>query len=257
MTYTNSTAITSTRPSTRKNDLSAPIQAPTPSPETMDSASWTSIALVGVWYFGLTFASGFGSDPPLAIRYHIRVPTFAVARQTAITVLRNASSKIHQTPPQNLCASTRPGRSDDPGSELSLLTPQPRIWPQYATMSNTPRMSIDSIVARGTFRLGSRVSSASGAAPSQPVRPCTENTTARAKPSSESFLVKSNTLNVKPPGPGLANPHIERTKTMIISSPPSTSIACAEILMPRCWRNAMSGAPTRTHTHHSQGTLIW
>jgi hypothetical protein len=35
------------------------------------------------------------------------------------------------------------------------------------------------------------------------------------------------------------------------------SIARAEILIPRYCKNAMSGAPARTHTHHSQDTLIW
>jgi hypothetical protein len=44
---------------------------------------------------GLTFASGFGNDPLRAIPYHIRVPTFAVARQTAIVVFRNARRRIH------------------------------------------------------------------------------------------------------------------------------------------------------------------
>src|SRR5579859_26064 len=129
-TYTNSTARTSTSPSTSRNDLSAPIQAPTPSPETRARASWTKIAFVGVLYLGLTFVSAWGNDPPLAIRYHIRVPTFAVARQTAMVVFRKASSRIHQAPPQNRCASTRPGRSDAVGRLASLLTPQPRIWPQ-------------------------------------------------------------------------------------------------------------------------------
>src|ERR1700684_2898825 len=204
--------MTSTRPSTSRNDLSAPIQAPTPSPEIRDRASCIKIAFVGVLYLGSTLARADGSDPPLAIRYHIRVPTFPVARQTAMVVFRNASSKIHQAPPQNRCASTRPGRSAEVGRPLSLLTPQPRIWPQYAMMRNTPRMQIDSIVARGTFRFGSRVSSASGAAPSQPVRPWMENTTASAKPSTESFLLMSNTENVKPPGPGRANPQIASTK---------------------------------------------
>src|ERR1700722_13146253 len=130
--------MTSTSPSTSRNDLSAPIQAPTPSPAIRDRASWTKIALVGVLYLGLTLPSADGSDPPLAIRYHMRVPTFPVARQTAMVVFRNARSKIHQAPPQNRCASTRPGRSADVGRPPSLLTPQPGIWAQSARMSNPP-----------------------------------------------------------------------------------------------------------------------
>src|SRR5260370_5294052 len=113
--------MTSTRPSTSRNDLSAPIQAPTPSPETRARASCTRIAFVGVFYLGSTFASADGNDPPLAIRYHMRVPTFAVARQTAIVVFRNASSRIHQAPPQNLCASRSEEHTSELQSHLNLV----------------------------------------------------------------------------------------------------------------------------------------
>ena len=60
--------------------------------------------------------------------------------------------------------------------------PQPMTWPQMTITSITPMIAIEVIVARGTLRRGFSVSSASGTAASQPVRPCTVNTIARAKP---------------------------------------------------------------------------
>src|ERR1700733_265203 len=118
------------RASTSRNDRSGPIRAPTPSPDTRDNPICVRIALVGVLYWGSTLASALGNDPFLAIRYHMRVPTFAVARQTAIVVFRKASSRMTQPPPQNRWASTRPGSSADLGRAVRLLTPQPMIWPQ-------------------------------------------------------------------------------------------------------------------------------
>jgi hypothetical protein len=84
-----------------------------------------------------------------------------------------------------------------------------------------------------------------------------ENTTASAKPSTESFLVMSKTEKVKPPGPGRKKPQSPSANTITISRPPRISMARAEILMPRCCRKAISGAPTSTHTHQSHGTLTW
>src|SRR5260370_37848530 len=92
--WRNSSAMTSTRPSTSRNDLPAPIQAPTPSPETRARASCTRIACVGVLYLGSTFASAVGNDPPLATLDHMRIPTFAGARRAAIAGLKNSSSSI-------------------------------------------------------------------------------------------------------------------------------------------------------------------
>ena len=108
----------------------------------------------------------------------------------------------------------------------------------------------------GTFRLGSRVSSASGAAASQPVRPCTDRTTASAKPDRAILLPKLNTPSETPPGPGLAKPVIARASTMSISVAPSTTTVLVEIRIPRYCRNATSGAPTTMQTHHSHGTSM-
>ena len=68
------------------------------------------------------------------------------------------------------------------------------------TTSITPMMTIDAIVARGTLRRGFSVSSASGTAASQPVRPCTVKTIASAKP-----------LPVATMPPGL-NPYVNVSK---------------------------------------------
>src|SRR6266851_2416982 len=99
-------------------------------PAASDRHICSRIAFVGVRNRGLVFASARGNDPFLAILYHMRVPTFAVDRQTAIVVLRNASSRMTQPPPQNRWARTSPGSSVDLGSAVRLPTPQPMIWPQ-------------------------------------------------------------------------------------------------------------------------------
>ena len=62
-------------------------------------------------------------------------------------------------------------------------------------------MRIEPITARGTVRFGSRLSSASGAAPSQPVRAKMANTTPRNRPCSVPALEPAvSQLSVVPPG---------------------------------------------------------
>ena len=88
-------------------------------------------------------------------------------------------------------------------------------WPQITMTSITPMMTIDAMVARGTFRRGFSVSSASGTAASQPVSPCTVNTMASENPVAVAMFpgLKPyvNDWSVKPPGPGIDEaPQAER-----------------------------------------------
>ncbi len=117
-------------------------------------------------------------------------------------------------------------------------------------------MVIDAITEIGTLRRGSLVSSASGAAASQPVSPWTENTIASVKPESAAMLAGLNTCSETPPSPGWRKPDRASRNTMPISKEPAISMARAEILIPWCWRNATNGAPTTMHTHHSHGTSM-
>ena len=86
----------------------------------------------------------------------------------------------------------RPGRSGALTRAWGLepvrrLVPHPMIWPQYMTTRKIPSPMIEIIVAVGTFRRGFEVSSARGAAASQPVKACKEKTIAK----SESFSRKA------------------------------------------------------------------
>ena len=99
-------------------------------------------------------------------------------------------------------------------------------------------MMIESNTERGTLRLGSLVSSASGAAASQPVRPCTASTIASVNPERPKavptpILAGLNTDSEKPPGPGLAKPVTASASTITISAPPVTRSVRAESSMPR------------------------
>jgi hypothetical protein len=167
--------------------------------------------------------------------------------------VKNAARISHHAPPHSLCAKARPGNSSEFIRLSTLSTPNPVITPQKVSTRKVPRMAIESITDRGTLRLGSLVSSARGAAASHPVRPWTESTTASVKPDRASLLPKSKTDSENPPGPGLAKPEMARASTIRISAPPRISSALAESSMPRCWRNAVSGAPTRRKAHHSHG----
>ena len=101
----------------------------------------------------------------------------------------------------------------------------------------TPMMAIDAIVARGTLRRGFSVSSASGTAASQPVRPCTVRTIARKKPPPVAMMPPGlnpyvNVWNVNPPGPGSASPHRPRARTIRNSMAPTTTIVLIENEIP-------------------------
>src|SRR5215467_4030634 len=256
MTKTKPTPSTRISPSTKKNEVSAPNQAPKIRPLPSARHICARIAVTGVLCVGLTRAKARGNDPLRPIPYHIRVPTFAVAMQTATVEDRNAAITSHQTPPQCAFAIARPGRTGELISRLTVSTPNPVITPQKVNTRKQPSRMIEIITDLGTLRRGSRVSSASGAAASQPVRPCTDRTTASAKPDSASLFPKLNTLSETPPGPGLANPVMASERTIIISAAPRTTTVRVDILIPRYCRNATVGAPTRMQAHHSQGTLM-
>src|ERR1700689_4309410 len=168
--------------------------------------------------------------------YHMRVATFWVARLAAMTEVNMANSATDQAAPQTRWAITKAGSSADAGSLPSVAHPQPMTWPQMTTTVITPVMTIDAIVAIGTFRRGLAGSSASGTAGSQPVSPCTEKTMARAKPVAVArcpgLKPGSNTRTVNPPGPGLMSPDSPRASTIRNSSPPSRTITRTDNLMP-------------------------
>src|SRR6516225_5301579 len=201
------TAMTRTKPSSRMKSLSGPSHQPPNSPSTEDRTNCIVTAAVGVFRTGFTRPNVAGSTPLRPMPNHMRVATFWQARLAPNTDVSMASSANHHMVPQTRCAMTSAGSSADVGSLLRLLVPQPITWPQMTRTSITPMMTIDAIVARGTLRRGFSVSSASGTAASQPVRPCTVKTIARAKPVEVAILPGlnpyENDWNVKPPGPGL------------------------------------------------------
>jgi hypothetical protein len=139
-------------------------------------------AAVGVFLTGWTRPNAAGSTPLRPIPNHMRVATFWQARLAPNTDVNMAISATHHSAPHTRCAMTRAGSSGEEMSLLRLFTPQPMTWPQITSTSISPMMKIEAIVARGTLRRGFSVSSASGTAASQPVRPCTVNTMARANP---------------------------------------------------------------------------
>ena len=96
--------------------------------------------------------------------YHMRVATFWVARLAAMTEVNMANSAMDQTAPQTRWAITKAGSSADAGSLPMLSQPQPMTWPQMTMTVISPVMTMDAIVAIGTFRRGLAVSSASGTA---------------------------------------------------------------------------------------------
>src|SRR5215471_11931629 len=230
------TAMTSTYPSSRMNSLSGCSHQPPSSPSTADSTNCIVTAAVGVFLTGWTRPKAAGSTPLRPIPNHMRVATFWHARLAPNTDVNMAIRATNHRVPQTRCAMTNAGSSGDETSLLRLLTPQPITWPQITSTSMSPIMTIDAIVARGTLRRGFSVSSASGTAASQPVRPCTVKTIARAKPVEVAILpgLKPyvNECSVKPPGPGSASPDRPRASTMRNSIAPTMTIVRMENVIP-------------------------
>src|SRR5579871_4533778 len=114
--------------------------------------------------------------------YHMRDPILLQATATATVEFRRANRMNHQTGPHTRLATTMAGSSDELGSEPILSVPQPIIMAHVTKIRKTPSRMIEPITAREILRVGFSVSSARGAAPSQPVKACREKTTASAKP---------------------------------------------------------------------------
>ncbi len=92
------------------------------------------------------------------------------------------------------------------------------------------------MMERGTLRRGFSVSSASGTAASQPVKPCTVRTTTMKNPE---VVARPPGLNdvlkvakVKPPGPGSIRPVTPSASTIRNSARPTATIHLIENEMP-------------------------
>src|SRR5215469_6992683 len=167
----------------------------------------SAMALVGVLYLGWMVVSIDGSALARAMPYRNLVAAFVHAIETAMAELNNANSTISQPLPQYCLPSTKAGSSADVANELSRSVPQPVICPQDTTTRKKPRMRMEPRTARGMFRLGSVLSSASGAAASQPVMAKIANTTPRNSPCSCPELVAEvSQCTLIPPGPGDGQP---------------------------------------------------
>src|SRR5260370_20570976 len=140
------------------------------------------MVVAGVLYPGGHLVSPFGSEPKGAIAYHIRVPMLKHAITTATVEFRSAKRITHHTGPHTRLATTTAGSSDELGRDPILLVPQPIIIAQVTRTRKIPSRMIEPITALEMFLVGFAVSSASGAAPSQPVNAWSEQTPASANP---------------------------------------------------------------------------
>src|SRR5260370_42014795 len=146
----------------------------------MFTTHWRIIVLTGVLYTGCTLVSTFGSEPERAIAYHTRVPMLQQAIVTATVEFKSANRINHQTGPHTRLATTTAGSSCELGSFAILFVPQPIMMAQVTKTKKQPSKMIEPITARETFLVRFLLSPARGAAPSQPVKPCNENTMATA-----------------------------------------------------------------------------
>src|SRR5258708_31306859 len=174
--------MTQANPRAGKNGVSGHRHQPPAGPRPAESTNCIVTAAVGVFLTGWTRPKAAGSPPLRPIPNHMRVATFWQARLAPNTDVNIAIRARNHSVPQTLCAMTSAGNSGEEISLLRLLTPQPITWPHITSTSISPMMTIDAIVARGTLRRGFSVSSARGTAASQPVKPRTAKTIARAKP---------------------------------------------------------------------------
>src|SRR5256885_7300401 len=136
----------------------------------------------------------------------MRVETFDAAMEFASTVLTSANNTSHHALPQNLCANTRGGSSADPAIELTRSTPQPFRSPVEHTINRIAKKTTEPMRARGTLRRGFTLSSATGAAPSQPEYAKREKITARNRFGAEPNFPGSSGPRLNPPAPGSKKP---------------------------------------------------
>src|SRR6516162_2968214 len=214
---------------------------------------WSQMALTGVLYLGWIFVSMLGSALARAMPYRNLVAAFVHAIETAMAELNSANSTISQPLPQYCLPSTKAGSSADVANELSRSMPQPVICPQDTTTRKKPRMRMEPRTARGMVRLGFSLSSASGAAASQPVMAKMANTTPRNSPCSCPELVAAvSQCMLIPPGPGTASPHRPSARTMMNSMTPSTMIRFTDSSTPRQAVQATSAMRKTMNHHHSK-----
>ncbi len=112
---------------------------------------------------------------------------------------------------------------------------------------------IEPMTARGTVRFGSRLSSASGAAASQPVIAKIANTTPRNRPC-KWLLWKEFEIQFRftPPAPGLANPLSAIASTITASKIPSTISKFTDSSTPRQAVQATNRMRNTMNHHHSK-----
>src|SRR5271168_4582841 len=107
-----------------------------------------------------------------------RVAALALAMATPRMELVTASSTSNQAVPHSRLASRMTGASVEDAKLAMRLLPQPVSSAMAQTTMKTPSKLVEKRTARGRVRRGSRVSSASGATDSKPVKTEMEKTTA-------------------------------------------------------------------------------
>jgi hypothetical protein len=107
-------------------------------------------------------------------------------------------------------------------------------------------------ISRGTIRFGSLVSSASGAAPSHPVKAKIENTIARYRPLPLGAFAGLKEDKLTPPGPGEKNPQVASNTTQPTSRIPRITHAAAETSTPRYVTKAVNAVPISKNNHHGK-----
>jgi hypothetical protein len=169
--------------------------------------------------------------------------------------LKSAIRTMIQAPPQTLWPRTNAGSSDDPAKPFMSLVPQPAVWPQETMKRKMPRITMQPRTPRGTFRFGSSLSSAVGAAASQPEMAKIANTMPRKNAWPLGAFPGLIQWKLIPPGPASAKPEIARASTINVSRIPSTITISVEISIPRYAVSATSTIKKAMNHHHLNVTL--
>src|SRR5215472_12980023 len=166
------------KPSTEKT-LLTPQAALSANASTRLSTVCAMIAFDGVLNRGCTYPSQRGSTPTRAILYHILVAAFIDEISTAMTEFASAIRTSTQALPQTRWAMLKAGLLASLAKLPTWAVPQPICRPHDATTRKNPISRMDSKTPDDTVRRGLALSSASGAAASQPVSAKIANTTPR------------------------------------------------------------------------------
>ena len=132
------------------------------------------------------------------------------------------------------------------------FVPQPESWPHDTSTRKTPRIRIDPSTPRGMLRCGSSLSSASGAAASQPVMAKIANTIARKKSWELGALPGLSHERLVPPWPGSNSPNRASPRQTTISNTPSTMMRPVESSMPRNAVKATTAIRNTMNTHQGK-----